>query len=331
MENHLSKNKRLITINKNKNILLVSTVIILILFFTIIIIILSNKIFLNLMGKDKIEKLNYSYNQFKKNEYMKCYLSSDNSKKRIIHLIMTRFSIPLLNNFKRIIYTKEYILNGIRVMKKYLIPSLENQSCKNFTWILIIGNEVNITFIKFLTNFNNSFKKDIIFLKDVKNYVRNITKGFDVLITTRIDYDDRIYYDAVNDVRKVINMNKPAILHGYKRGVYYYEFNGKYYDFYRTYRNEGAMSIFLSLITVLNKVNDIFTIHDLITHAHVRNKFLQKYKSFGIKELNYEPAIFDSGEPKFVWVRQKYSGSLHTSKKEKLKLINFNLSNFYGH
>ena len=331
MEN-LSKNKRSITINKN--IFLASTFIILILFFTIIIIlVIRNKIILNLIQKDKIEKLNYSYNPFIKNEYMKCYLSSDNSKKRIIHLIMTRFSIPFLNNFKRIINTKKYILNGIRVMKKYLIPSLEKQSCKNFTWILIIGNEVNITFVQSLTNFNNSFKKDIIFLKDVKNYVRNITKGFEVLITTSIDYDDRIYYDAVNDVRKVINMNKPAILHGYKRGVYYYELNGKYYDFYRNYRNKGAMSIFLSLITVLNKVNDTFTIYDLGSHVRVRKKLMKKYKSFGIKELNYEPAIFDSGEPKFVWVRQKYSGSLLKSQKKlkKLKLISFNLGNFYGH
>ena len=288
-----------------------------------------------MINKGKIEKLNYSYNPFKKNEYMKCYLSSDNSKKRIIHLIMTRFSIPIsfLHNFKRIIYTKKYILNGIRVMKKYLIPSLEKQSCKNFTWILITGNEINITFVKSLINFNNSFKKDIIFLKDVKNYVRNITKGFDVLITTRIDYDDRIYYDAVNDVRKVININKPVILHGYNRGVYYFEFNGKYYDLYETYRNKGAMSIFISLITVLNKVNDTITIFNLGNHARARKKLLQKYKSFGIKELNYEPGIFDSGDPKFVWVRQKYSGYYFRTKKElkRLKPIIFNLSNFYGH
>lgn len=286
-----------------------------------------------MINEDRIERLNYSNNSFMKNEYIKCYLSPDNSKKRIIHLIITRFSIPFLKNFKRIIYRKDYILNGIRVMKKYLIPSLERQSCKNFTWVLIIGNKLNITFVKSLINFNNLFKTEILFLKDFKNYVRNITKGFDVLITTRIDYDDRIYYDAVNDVRKVINLNKPIILHGYNRGVYYYEFNGKYYDFYKSYRNKGVMSIFGSLIIVLNKVKDIYTIYDIGLHIHVREKLLKKYKSYGIKELNYEPAIFDSGEPKFVYVRQKYSGIYLRTKKEikRLKLVNFNLSNFYGY
>ena len=335
MKNIYHKKNNYITINKNAFIIvLVSTIFILILFFTkILILIHRNKIIQKFINKDRKEKLNNSNNIFQKNKYIKCYLSPDNSKKKIIHLIMTRFSMPVLNRFKNIIYKEQYILNGIRVMKKYLIPSLENQSCKNFTWILIIGNDANITYIKSLLNLNNSFKLKILYIKDCKNYVRNITKGFDVLITTRIDYDDRIYYDAVNDVRKAINVKKPIILYGYNRGAYYYEFNGKYYDFYKNYSNKGVMSIFISLIVVLNKVNDTYTIYDLGIHVHVRKHLLENYKSYGIKAFNYEPAIFDSGEPKFVWVRQKYSGIYSTTKQwlNKLKLINFNLSHFYGY
>ena len=58
----------------------------------------------------------------------------------IIHLIITRFLIELSNSskeFEKVLATDYYLLNGIRVMEKYLIPSLENQSCKNFTWILL--------------------------------------------------------------------------------------------------------------------------------------------------------------------------------------------------
>ena len=268
------------------------------------------------------------------NSFKKCYLSLDNSKKRIIHLIMTRFSIEFYNKkeFSKKIYREDYILNGIRVLKNYLFPSLENQSCKDFTWILILGNKANITYIKSLLNFNNSFESKVIYQKDIKNYVRKITKGFDVLITTRIDYDDRIYYDAVNDVRKAININKPMILYGYNRGVYYFELDNKYYDFYYTFKNHGVMSIFISLITVLNKVNDTYIIYDLGVHTHIRKTILEKYKSYGIKELNYEPAIFDNGDPKFVWVRQNYSGTYKITKKiqKGLKVNNFNLSKFYG-
>jgi hypothetical protein len=217
-------------------------------------------------------------------------------------------------------------------MKKYLFPSLENQSCKNFTWIIILGDKTNITHIKSLLNLNNSFESKVIYGKDLRKYLKNITKGFDVLITTRIDYDDRIYYDAVNDVRKAININWPMIIYGYNRGLYYFEFNEKYYEFYNNYKNEGAIGIFMSLITILNKLNDTYTIYDLGNHAKIRKILLQKYKSFGIKKLNYEPCIFDSGTPKFIYVRQNYSHSINYSREiqKRLKEQDFSLDKFYG-
>ena len=58
---------------------------------------------------------------------------------------------------------------------------------------------------------------------------------------------------------------------------------------------------------------------------------LKNYKSYGIKQLNYEPAIFESGDLKYVYVRQNYSLSYNRYKITKnLKAINFSLSKFYG-
>ena len=286
-------------------------------------------------GPEKIKQENYM--KLDSNKYIpfeKCYLSSDNSSIKIIHLIFTRFIMEFWNKnyFRNIIYKDEFILNGIRVMKKYLLPSLENQSCKKFKWILMIGNKANRAYVKNLLNFNYSFEYDIIYSETVNNYVRNITKGFDVLITTLIDYDDRIYYDAVNDLRKAVNLNKPMVIYGYTRGVYYYENENKYYDLYENFNNTGPMSIFHSLITVLNKVNDSYTIIDLKGHSTCRKVLLEKYKSFGIRELNYEPAIFDGGDAKFVWVRHKFCGLYNYTRRiqKTLKPFNFNLSNFYG-
>jgi hypothetical protein len=53
----------------------------------------------------------------------KCYLSPDNLDLKIIHLIITRFELGFshLNDT-----TKEYTLNGIRVMKKYLLFLMES-------------------------------------------------------------------------------------------------------------------------------------------------------------------------------------------------------------
>ena len=280
-------------------------------------------IVLNLIEKILIVKKEKN-NNFGKN----CYLSYDNSDLKIIHVILTRF---LFFSFNR---RKDYILNGIRVMKKYLLPSLENQSCKDFIWILILGDKANMTSLKPFLNFNNSFQWHLIYKKDLKKFVRNITKGFEIQITTRIDYDDRIYYDAVNDVRKEINIKRPIFLHGYNKGVYYFEYNNKYYDL-EVSGKRGAFSVFVSLIIFLNKVNGTCTIFDFGHHHSVKANLLRNYKSYGIKKLDYEPAIFEYGASKFVYVRQKYSifykYSISQMSKQMLKINkNFNLSKFYG-
>lgn len=306
--------------------------------FWILIIIFSNQNNIrNNIIKDKCEKSNYGntlgiINNSKENY---CFSFNDDSNIKIIHLIFTRFLFNFFywNDFPNKMYNKEYILNGIRVMNKYLLPSLENQSCKNFIWILLLGNEANIAYVKSLLYFNYSFGFQIIKKKQMKHYLKNITKGFDVLITTRIDYDDRIYYDAVNDIRKTINIYKPILIHGYNRGAIYNELNDKYYDYYLTFKNNtGSFSIFASLIIFLNSTNNIYTIFDLGKHGFIRKNFIEKYRTYGIKKLNYEPAVFDSGGHKFVWVRQKYSGTISKNIPFdiRFKAINFNLSKFYG-
>ena len=214
-------------------------------YYHIIFFILMINIYIdNNKNVNKKEKLNVK-EKILNASYKKCY--TYNSKVRIIHLIITRFLIEFWkeNDFPKKLYRKDYISNGIRVMKKYLFPSLENQSCKNFTWVLLLGNKINITNYNSLFNFNNTFESKVIKYKEFKNYMRNITKGFYVLITTTIDYDDRIYYNAVNDVRKVINITKPIILHGYLRGFYYYEEYDKYYNFYRIIIIKVLLAYFL--------------------------------------------------------------------------------------
>ena len=299
---------------------------------------LENNIKINLDTK-KIDNLNLIVKgRDTKSKYNDCYISSYNSDIKILHLIITRFLIKFyrLNGFPKKLDNKAYIQNGIRVMNKYLFPSLNNQRCKNFIWILMIGNEANISQVKSLidlNNSNNSFESKILYQRNLKYFIKDKAKYFDILITTRIDYDDCIYYDAVNDVRKIIDINKPVILHGYNTGLYYFESTDKYY-YYHYENNEGVWSVFASLILVLNKVNDTFTVYDLDNHCTIKKTLLKSYKSFGINELNYDPAIFDNGDPKFVWVRQKYSGASDYTEKIinnlKYNKINFNLNEFYG-
>ena len=116
------------------------------------------------------------------------------------------------------------------------------------------------------------FEKDVIYENDIRNYTRKIKKGHDILITTRIDYNGRIYYEEVNDERKAINIDKPMVLYGYNRDAYYFKSDNSYYDVTQEYKNQGVMSIFASLIVIINKINDTYNIFDLGTDIYIRNK-----------------------------------------------------------
>ena len=60
------------------------------------------------------------------------------------------------------------------------------------------------------------------------NYITNIAKGMDILISTRIDYNDSIFYVAINYVKKAININKSILLFiiisKFKKTNYSYKF-----------------------------------------------------------------------------------------------------------
>jgi len=119
----------------------------LILFFSLSFIIILNELLIKLNNNPK-----NSLNILKK----QCYITFENNGAKIIHLIITRFMIEFYewNGFPKNLYNRNYINNGIRVMKKYLLPSLDSQSCKNFIWILMIGEKINKTKVESLINFH---------------------------------------------------------------------------------------------------------------------------------------------------------------------------------
>ena len=51
------------------------------------------------------------------------------------------------------------------------------------------------------------------------------------------------------------------------------------------------MNVFVSLIVILNEVDDIYNFFDLGTFILVRARLKENYRSFGINELNYDPFI----------------------------------------
>ena len=89
--------------------------------------------------------------------------------------------------------------------------------------------------------------------------------------------------------------------------------------------------MFISLVYYINKLNDTYNIYDIGDHSRIKSLFLNISKSFGIDDINYNPFEFENNNPKYIWIRQKYSSSIGSSNnlKSRFRLRDFNSSYIY--
>lgn len=123
------------------------------------------------------------------------------------HFIFTRFySINFFLNER--IFSDEVLDAGLIHMKEFLIPSLENQTNKNFTLVIDIHDELE-TKNKRIYNELQKLKMNIDFAivkhKDLISYVDSFNEDF--IIGTRIDCDDCIFNEAVDLTQKQFDSN----------------------------------------------------------------------------------------------------------------------------
>lgn len=123
------------------------------------------------------------------------------------HFIVTRFNLKCEVWFNdksgNQVLTDDWMNQRISLFKNYCFPSVINQKCKNFEWLIYIDDETKSSYINKL----NKLKKiyPFILLKTSSHesfkdqYMRDLllmTNSKDThLITTRLDNDDVIHND----------------------------------------------------------------------------------------------------------------------------------------
>lgn len=115
------------------------------------------------------------------------------------HYVLTKFNLGLYSNPDKRIKIKPdvWMEHRFQLFEKYTLPSMVNQSCQNFSWLLLIDKQTPKRFIDRIENFGYSNIK--ICYKDWR-----ITTckhhDFDIL-TTRIDNDDAFHTDFIKKIQ----------------------------------------------------------------------------------------------------------------------------------
>jgi hypothetical protein len=128
------------------------------------------------------------------------------------HFIITQFNLrnfPLSNNHEYETWL-EWTRKRIELFKAYCLPSIVNQSCKTFKWLIYFDADTPEEFNAFLDHLNSYSFIIICYSKGIEDFnityteeiKKRIGRSVKWVITTRIDNDDCLHRDAVEIIQK---------------------------------------------------------------------------------------------------------------------------------
>ena len=130
---------------------------------------------------------------------------------RFAHFIITQFNLrnfPLSDGAG---YEKwiQWTRNRIDLFRKFCLPSMINQTCKDFTWLLFFDSETPPEFDGFIENLKSYKFIEICRSDGINDFYagyfdeinKRLTENAGWIITTRIDNDDVLHRDAVKTIQ----------------------------------------------------------------------------------------------------------------------------------
>lgn len=222
---------------------------------------------------------------------------------KIKHIIATRF-LCFEGNLGDKVLSKEYIDMGLHLMSNYLIPTLENQTNKNFELVVLVHPKLNLGVYKrkFLA-MSDKLHIEVVRFNKFDEYVRDAAVLAENLIVTRIDYDDLVWNGAVDDIQKRIGI-APLYIYGYNRGYAWHEGKTDLMAFYQEYQKRGHMSIFQSCI-IKTSVQELVSIHPYKWNHTKPMESIENHNISG-SLVKFEP---NYNKDAFVWVRHENTSS----------------------
>ena len=146
------------------------------------------------------------------------------------HFIITRFNVPFENYLNdkngKEVRNIDWLDERFKLFEKYCFPSIVNQSNKNFKWLVFFDLETPSSFVQRINHlceesgcmepvYINSGKE---FLIELNKKIFSLKRKEDAyIITTRIDNDDALYFNYVEDVQKKFQKQNDVIFN-FKNG-----------------------------------------------------------------------------------------------------------------
>lgn len=150
------------------------------------------------------------------------------------YYVLTRFNIRLWTKDKKgkPTQTEEWLKKRFELFEQYCLPSVANQSVKNFKWIVLFDSETPEVYKKKIDEYARrceQFTPHYVAPAEGRYFIRifqkiileNINLG-DVIITTYLDNDDALRYDYVEKVERLAGQVRNRTFISFKYGIQYF-------------------------------------------------------------------------------------------------------------
>lgn len=271
-----------------------------------------------------------------------------NKNQNFKHFLITRFNLKKDDWSKdknaHEVLDKAWVKDRIVLFKKYCLPSIVGQSDKNFKWLIFFQENPSGEVIRLIKELENISYIEAVFVKGYKDFqtnlsdyiVERIDRNINWVLTTRLDNDDSLNTNYIQELRKATREPIHNTLLHFPNGLFLDL--GKEtklgYSFY-------PLNQFVSLLenassrvpsTVLCREHDSWDSNYLIKSLDLKDAWLQithehnmvnQYK--GVPVYSTRLKSFRTDEVKFQW---DYNIRLRISSgKKRLKAIFQNVIN----
>lgn len=235
-----------------------------------------------------------------------------------MHLIITRF---MCDNFIKEDSTENIFSDGWKKMsfnmaKRHIIPTLENQTNQNFITVFLVSRYITAKDIARIKSLSDKLKINVSYLDEFNDEIRKIDT--DYLITSRLDYDDHVYNNCVEDIQNFVKSKSKfdAQLWGLGNGVSIIDGEQDaylMYEFPYIKKDEGLAAPMATLILKKTAVPFYFDIYKLGFHTELVMNILAAQRHYFGKIIAETPAqIYTQhsfSDIDYIWIRHKHSAS----------------------
>jgi len=228
------------------------------------------------------------------------------------HFIITRFLSEDFNHSEEELFSDEWLTRGRKVLEKHFIPTLENQTCRDFEVVFLIHDNIPAEKTAFLEDVECSFPTHVIRRNALDDFLDGYRDSCDVMVTSRFDYDDNIHKEVVECLRRFVDDNPDEVsLWGLTDGAVVIDGENTAHRKRKQKWEIGGLGLWAameSLVLPKKRCERFFSVYRLGNHTSSVQTLKEQYKELGISSLRESFAYKDqTGEVMYLWVRTAYS------------------------